>query len=99
MMNDAPGQGADGRVNFDQGVRVHIAAIDGSWRRACMMSEVSQTGARLTLSEGIDSLDLSEFMLLLTPTGIVSRRCQLVRAEGEVVDIRFVLAGRRDTGR
>ena len=95
MKNSPGGQG----VNFDQGVRVHIAAIDGSWRRACMMSEVSQTGAKLTLSEGIDKLDLSEFMLLLTPTGIVSRRCELVRADGEEVFIRFVPAERKKPSR
>lgn len=95
MKKSPDGQG----VNFDQGVRVHIAAIDGSWRRACMMSEVSQAGAKLTLSEGVDRLDLSEFMLLLTPTGIVSRRCELVRAEGEEVYIRFVPGERKKPAR
>jgi hypothetical protein len=98
MKSNAPGQGGD-RVNFDHGVRVHIAAVDGSWRRACMMSEVSQAGAKLTVSEGIDKLDLSEFMLLLTPTGIVSRRCELVRADGEEMYVRFVAVAHKKPSR
>jgi hypothetical protein len=59
------------------------------------MSEVSQTGAKLMVDEGIDKLDLSEFMLLLTPTGLVSRRCELVSADGDELMIRFVATGDR----
>ena len=95
-MNKAGGPSG---VNFDQGVRVHITAMDGSWRRACIMSEVSQTGAKLSVNEGIDKLDLSEFMLLLTPTGIVSRRCELVSADGDELMIRFVAADRKKPAR
>jgi hypothetical protein len=91
-MNNAGGRSG---VNFDQGVRVHITAIDGTWRRACLMSEVSQTGAKLTVDEGIDKLDLREFVLLLTPTGLVSRRCELVSADGDELQIRFVAGDRK----
>lgn len=44
------------RVDFERGVRVYIMGIDGSWRRKCMMIDVSQTGARLrTRSAAISS--------------------------------------------
>ncbi len=58
------------------------------------MGDVSQTGTRLTVSDGIDGLDLREFLLLLTPTGLVSRRCELVRADGDQLQVRFILARR-----
>lgn len=92
-MSGEEGQGD--RVNFDRGVRVHMAAIDGSWRRECLMGDVSQTGARLIVSDGIDGLDLREFLLLLTPTGLVSRRCELMRADGDQLQVRFVATKKR----
>ena len=37
------------RVDFERGIHVHIMGIDGTWRRDCMMIDVSQTGARLRI--------------------------------------------------
>jgi hypothetical protein len=41
-----------GRVDFERGIPVYMMRIDGTWRRDCMMIDVSQTGARL-LVEGL----------------------------------------------
>ena len=37
------------RVDFDRGIPVCMMGIDGTWRRDCMMIDVSQTGARLLI--------------------------------------------------
>jgi hypothetical protein len=39
------------RVSFERGIPVHIMGIDGTWRRDCMILDVSQTGARLQIEE------------------------------------------------
>ena len=78
------------RVDFERGVRVHIMGIDGTWRRDCMMIDVSQTGARLCVEGDFDGLDLKEFFLLLSSTGLVYRRCRLVRVAGEQIGVEFL---------
>jgi len=52
-------------------------AIDGTWRRNCVMDDVSQTGARLTVDSSIAGLNLKEFFLLLSSTGLAYHRCSL----------------------
>jgi hypothetical protein len=63
--------------------------IDGTWRRACMMIDVSQTGARLCVEGSLEGLDLKEFFLLLTSTGLVYRRCNMVRVAGDQIGVQF----------
>jgi hypothetical protein len=41
------------RVDFDKGIHVYIMGIDGTWRRDCLMVDVSQTGARLSVEGSI----------------------------------------------
>ena len=65
------------RVDFERGVHVYIMGIDGTWRRDCMMFDVSQTGARCASKDPFDGLDLKEFFLLLSSTGLAFRRCQI----------------------
>ncbi len=72
------------RVNFERGIQVYIMGIDGTWRRDCMMIDVSQTGARLRIEESFEGLDLKEFFLLLSSTGLAFRRCQLVRVSAGI---------------
>src|SRR5712671_5903583 len=67
------------RVDFERGIHVYIMGIDGTWRRDCMMVDVSQTGARLRVEGSLEGLDLKEFFLLLSSTGLAYRRCKLVR--------------------
>src|SRR6201986_5639156 len=78
------------RVNFERGVNVFIMGIDGTWRRNCVMRDVSQTGARLKVESSIQGLDLREFFLLLSSTGLAYRRCKLVRVDGDQIGIEFL---------
>jgi hypothetical protein len=77
-------------VNFERGIHVHIMAIDGTWRRDCKMIDVSQTGASLCMAGSFDGLDLKEFFLLLSSTGLAYRRCQLVRVAGDQIVVEFL---------
>ena len=78
------------RVEFERGIHVYIMGIDGTWRRKCMMIDVSQTGARLRIEGTVEGLDLKEFFLLLSSTGLAFRRCQLVRMDGDQIGVRFL---------
>ncbi len=78
------------RVDFERGIRVYIMGIDGSWRRECMMIDVSQTGARLCIEGSFEGLDLKEFFLLLSSTGLAFRRCRMVRVDGDQIGIQFL---------
>ncbi|MGO9356234.1 MAG: PilZ domain-containing protein [Xanthobacteraceae bacterium] len=78
------------RVDFERGIHVHIMGIDGTWRRHCIMIDVSQTGARLRIEGSLEGLDLREFFLLLSSTGLAYRRCKLVRVDGDQIGITFL---------
>lgn len=65
-------------------------AIDGTWRRECFVEDISATGARLTVVGDLQGLSLKECFLLLTATGLVHRRCELVRVQGEQLGVRFL---------
>ena len=78
------------RVDFERGIPVHIMGIDGTWRRNCLMVDVSQTGARLLVEGSIEGLDLREFFLLLSSTGLAYRRCRMVRLMGDQIGVEFL---------
>jgi hypothetical protein len=78
------------RVDFERGIRVYIMAIDGTWRRDCLMIDVSQTGARLCIEGSTEGLDLKEFFLLLSSTGLAYRRCKMVRLAGDQIGVEFM---------
>jgi PilZ domain len=78
------------RVDFERGIHVYIMGIDGTWRRDCMMIDVSQTGARLRIEGSFEGLDLKEFFLLLSSTGLAFRRCQMVRIDGDQIGVQFL---------
>ena len=67
------------RVTFSRGYDVCIMAIDGTWRRDCQLNSISDTDAVLTVEGSIQGLNLKEFFLLLSSTGLAYRRCELVR--------------------
>jgi hypothetical protein len=83
------------RVNFDRGIPVYMMGIDGTWRRCCKMVDVSQTGARLRVEGSLEGLDLREFFLLLSSTGLAYRRCQLVRLAGDEIGVEFLASEKR----
>ena len=78
------------RVTFGRGYDVCIMAIDGTWRRNCMLHAISETDALLTVEGSIQGLNLKEFFLLLSSTGLAYRRCELVRVNGTEMDIQFL---------
>ena len=83
------GKGAE-RVTFSRGYDVCIMAIDGTWRRDCQLNAISDTDATLTVEGSIQGLNLKEFFLLLSSTGLAYRRCELVRVNGTEMDIQFL---------
>jgi hypothetical protein len=78
------------RVTFGRGYDVCIMAIDGTWRRDCLLQAVSDNDAHLTVEGSIQGLNLKEFFLLLSSTGLAYRRCELVRVNGTDMDIQFL---------
>jgi len=78
------------RVTFSRGYDVCIMAIDGTWRRDCQLNAISDNDAILTLEGSIQGLNLKEFFLLLSSTGLAYRRCELVRVNGSEMDIQFL---------
>src|SRR6202011_5134082 len=80
------------RVTFSRGYDVCIMAIDGTWRRDCQLNAISDNDATLTVEGSIQGLNLKEFFLLLSSTGLAYRRCELVRVNGPDIDIRFMKA-------
>ncbi|NVN88438.1 MAG: PilZ domain-containing protein [Rhodopseudomonas sp.] len=80
----------DGRVTFERGVRAHMMAIDGTWRRACLMEDVSEVGAKLSVEGSVEGLHLKEFFLLLSSTGLAYRRCELSWVNGDQIGVTFL---------
>ncbi len=78
------------RVIFEHGVPVQLMAIDGTWRRDCVINDVSEADATLTINTAIEGLQLTEFFLLLSSTGLAYRRCSLSWVNGEQVRITFI---------
>src|SRR5215204_4976562 len=86
---DDDGKAPD-RVTFSRGYAVCIMGIDGTWRRDCQLNAISDADATLTVEGSIQGLNLKEFFLLLSSTGLAYRRCELVRVNGTEMDIRFL---------
>jgi len=78
------------RVAFSRGYDVCIMAIDGTWRRDCQLNAISDNDAKLTVEGTIQGLNLKEFFLLLSSTGLAYRRCELVRVNGTEMDVQFL---------
>lgn len=80
------------RVEFAKGIPVRMVGIDGTWSRDCLMADASDTGARLTVEGSLAGLEVKEFFLLLSATGLAFRRCRMVRLAGDQIGIEFVTA-------
>ena len=81
------------RVTFERGIPAHMMAIDGTWRRDCVMEDVSETGAKLLVEGSVNGLNLTEFFLLLSSTGLAYRRCELSWVNGEQIGVNFLKQG------
>jgi hypothetical protein len=80
------------RVTFSRGYGACIMAIDGTWRRDCLLNAISNNDAVLTVDGSFQGLNLKEFFLLLSSTGLAYRRCELVRVNGAEMDVVFLQA-------
>jgi hypothetical protein len=78
------------RVTFERGINAHMMGIDGTWRRDCMMEDISETGAKLTVDGSIEGLHLKEFFLVLSSTGLAYRRCELAWVNGDQIGVSFL---------
>ena len=86
------GKGAE-RVTFSRGYDVCLMAIDGTWRRDCQLNAISDTDATLTVEGSIQGLNLKEFFLLLSSTGLAYRRCELAWVNGDQIGVTFLKQG------
>jgi hypothetical protein len=77
-------------VIFDRGIDVFIMSIDGTWRRACSMHEVSDVSVKLKIPNSIQGLNLKEFFLVLSSTGLAFRRCEIEWVNGDQIGAKFV---------
>ena len=81
------------RVKFEHDVPAQMMAIDGTWRRECIVENVSEGGARLTVGDSIKGLQ-TEFFLVLSSRGLAYRRCQLVWVNCDQIGVSFIARGR-----
>ncbi|MCK7475222.1 MAG: PilZ domain-containing protein [Rhodopseudomonas palustris] len=79
-----------GRVVFERGLKAHMMAIDGTWRRPCTVEDVSDVGAKITIDGEFQGLNLKEFFLLLSTTGLAYRRCELGWINGDQIGVTFI---------
>jgi len=54
------------------------------------VNAISDNDAILTVEGSIQGLNLKEFFLLLSSTGLAYRRCELVRVNGTEIDVQFL---------
>jgi hypothetical protein len=78
------------RVRFEHRYPVNLMGVDGTWRRSCVLLDVSATGARLEVEGSLEVLQAHEFFLVLSSMGLAFRRCELIRVTGAEVGVRFI---------
>ncbi|WLB23991.1 PilZ domain-containing protein [Bradyrhizobium japonicum] len=83
------------RVVFDHKPAATLLGSDGTWRRSCVLLDVSQTGAKLQIEGSTDVLNSKEFFLVLSTTGLAYRRCQLIWVDGDNVGVNFLVSDGR----
>jgi hypothetical protein len=83
------------RVTFERGIPAQMMGIDGTWRRECMMEDISEIGAKLRVEGAVEGLHLKEFFLLLSSTGLAYRRCELTWVNGDQIGVTFLKPGEK----
>ncbi|QPF87757.1 PilZ domain-containing protein [Bradyrhizobium genosp. L] len=78
------------RVRLEHRHPVNLMGVDGTWRRGCVLLDISQSGARLEVDGTLDVLKAQEFFLILSSRGLAFRRCELIRVDGMEVGVRFI---------
>ncbi|MDH2348554.1 PilZ domain-containing protein [Bradyrhizobium sp. SSUT18] len=80
------------RVKMDHKQPVNLMGSDGTWRRSCVLLDISQSGAKIEVEGTLDVLQAKEFFLLLSSTGLAYRRCELVWIDGTTAGVHFITA-------
>ncbi|HUJ97240.1 MAG TPA: PilZ domain-containing protein [Stellaceae bacterium] len=80
-------------MTFERGIPAHMMGIDGTWRRDCILEDVSETGAKISVVGSVEGLHLKEFFLLLSSTGLAYRRCELSWVNGDQIGVSFLKPG------
>jgi len=83
------------RVRFDHARLAQMMAIDGTWRRDCVIENVGEGGARLSVGDSITGLQLTEFFLVLSSMGLAYRHCRLAWVNGDQIGVTFLNRERR----
>ena len=78
------------RVKMDHRQPVNLMGSNGTWRRRCVLLDVSQSGAKIEVEGTLDVLQAKEFFMLLSSTGLAYRRCELVWIDGTTAGIHFI---------
>ena len=78
------------RVHFEFGYDARIMAIDATWQRACIIADISQSGARLVVQGSIADLATTELSLVLSHIGGAHRRCKIAWINGDEVGVSFL---------
>jgi hypothetical protein len=63
-------------------------AIDGTWHRECVLTEVSHTGAQLSMDSSI-TLGEEFFLVLSSGSCPAFRRCKRVWVNGDRMGVQF----------
>lgn len=82
-------------VTFEKPLAANMMGIDGTWRRSCKITQISESGATLQVEQSIQGLSLNEFFLLLSSTGLAYRRCELAKVNGDELEVGFLRGGRK----
>jgi hypothetical protein len=85
------------RIVFERGIGAHMMGIDGTWRRECTMEDISETGGKLTVEGSVEGINVQEFFLLLSSTGLAYRRCELAWVNGDQLGVTFIKPGDKKT--
>ncbi len=83
------------RVRLEHRYPVNLMGVDGTWRRSCVLLDISDSGAKIEVDGSIEVLKAREFFLLLSSTGLAFRRCELVWIDGACAGIHFITAKTR----
>ena len=81
------------RVLFEHERPAQMMAIDGTWQRPCIIDDICDGGAKLTVGDSIKGLPLREFFLVLSSVELAYRHCRLVWVNGQI-GVSFANRGR-----
>lgn len=84
-------QRAKPRVTFRHAFKSRIVASDGTRSTACLVLDISATGARVSISGALDPrIESKNCFLVLTPNGTVRRRSRLIWSQGGQMGFEFL---------